>query len=193
SSLVLSQSRQYPVHEGSGALGRIRLGQPHRFVDHHRGGCIRHVAKLLQTQTEDGAVDHRHALDTPMGARLGYLPVEFVEVLEDTLDETPRLRWQLVERAHITGAIGLVERLESQVARLSPGFAHTRVKYSPLRVSTFTRSPCSTNRGAFTTSPVSSVTGLVAPVRVSPLTPGSASVTSSSTAAGKSTPIGVPL
>src|SRR5437868_2727972 len=39
----------------------------------------------------------------------------------------------------------------------------TRVRYSPVRVSTLTRSPVSTNSGTWTTAPVSSVAGFLAP------------------------------
>src|SRR5829696_6177032 len=73
------------------------------------------------------------------------------------------------------------------------GVAHcTRVRYAPERVSTLIRSPVSTNSGTWTTAPVSTVAGLVAPETRSPLMPGSVSVTSSSTAAGSSTPMAVP-
>src|SRR5215208_6719668 len=73
------------------------------------------------------------------------------------------------------------------------GVAHcTRVRYAPERVSTLIRSPVSTNSGTWTTAPVSTVAGLVAPETRSPLTPGSVSATSSSTAAGSSTPMAVP-
>ena len=57
-----------------------------------------------------------------------------------------------------------------------------------MRVSTLIFSPGSTNSGTCTTSPVSSVAGLRAPDTRSPCTPGSVSVTVSSTAAGSSTP-----
>lgn len=46
--------------------------------------------------------------------------------------------------------------------------AHTRVRYSPDRVSTCTTSPCSTKRGTSILRPVSRMTVLVAPVAVSP-------------------------
>lgn len=45
-------------------------------------------------------------------------------------------------------------------------------------------SPLSTNKGTFIVAPVSTVAGLVAPVAVSPLKPGSVSITSSSTKLG---------
>jgi hypothetical protein len=57
--------------------------------------------------------------------------------------------------------------------------------YSPLRVSTRTDWPGSTKSGTWITAPVSSVAGLVPPPEaVSPLTPGSVSVTWRLTALG---------
>ena len=56
-----------------------------------------------------------------------------------------------------------------------------REMYSPLRVSTLSRSPSSTNNGTLTTAPVSRVAGLLPPWAVSPLTPGSVSVTVNTT------------
>src|SRR5690606_17263978 len=70
---------------------------------------------------------------------------------------------------------------------------HTRDRYSLVRVSMRTLSPCSTKSGTCTTSPVSRVAGLVAPVAVSPLKPGSVWVTSSSTKVGSSTPMALSL
>lgn len=70
---------------------------------------------------------------------------------------------------------------------------YTRDRYSPVLVSILILSPCSTNRGTFTFAPVSTVAGLVAPVAVSPLNPGSVSVISSSTKRGGSTANTLPL
>ncbi len=54
--------------------------------------------------------------------------------------------------------------------------------YEPERVSTLIRSPMLTNSGTLTVAPVSSVAGLLPPPdAVSPFTPGSVCVTSSST------------
>ena len=64
--------------------------------------------------------------------------------------------------------------------------AHARDMYAPERVSTFTRSPMLTNSGTWMVAPVSSVAGLLPPPEaVSPRTPGSVWVTSSSTEAGE--------
>ena len=49
----------------------------------------------------------------------------------------------------------------------------TRETYSLVRVSTFIRSPCSTNKGTLTFAPHANVAGLTAPVAVFPFTPGS--------------------
>src|SRR5919202_1309188 len=70
--------------------------------------------------------------------------------------------------------------------------AHTRSMYEPSRVSTRILSPVLTNNGTWMTLPVSSVAGLVPPVAVSPLKPGSVLVTSSTTLSGRSTPTGSP-
>jgi hypothetical protein len=60
-------------------------------------------------------------------------------------------------------------------------------------VSTLTRSPMLTNSGTWTVAPVSSVAGLLPPPEaVSPRTPGSVCVTSSSTDAATCTSEGVP-
>ena len=55
------------------------------------------------------------------------------------------------------------------------------------------RSPTLTNSGTWTTAPVSSVAGFVTLETVSPLTPGSVSLTVSSTDAGIWIPEGLPL
>src|SRR6185437_10336592 len=60
------------------------------------------------------------------------------------------------------------------------------------RGSTLILSPTFTNSGTCTTAPVSSVAGLVTLETVSPLIPGSVSVTSRITDAGSSTPVGLP-
>src|SRR5690606_8962158 len=97
--------------------------------------------------------------------------------------------------------LGLVEQLEGPLARRPPALRtggvevahghgpHARVRYSPVRVSTLMRSPGLTNSGTWTTRPVSRVAGLRAPDTRSPWTPGSVSVTASSTAAGRSVPM----
>ena len=50
---------------------------------------------------------------------------------------------------------------------------YTLDKYSPVLVSIFNLSPRFTNKGTYTTAPVSTVQGLVAPVAVLPFSPGS--------------------
>src|SRR3954465_13437798 len=67
-----------------------------------------------------------------------------------------------------------------------------REMYLLSRGSTLTLSPTLTNIGTWTTAPVSSVAGFVTFETVSPLTPGSVSVTVSSTDAGSCTPDGFP-
>ena len=55
---------------------------------------------------------------------------------------------------------------------------YTLERYSPVLVSILITSFISTKRGTLTTAPVSTVAGLVAPVAVSPLNPGSVSAVS---------------
>src|SRR6266550_9280385 len=74
----------------------------------------------------------------------------------------------------------------------SPPQPFTRSMYSPDRVSTLTRSPSSTNSGTWTTAPVSIFACFNAPVRVSPLAPGSVWTIARTTEAGSSTAIGTP-
>ena len=64
---------------------------------------------------------------------------------------------------------------------------YTLDKYSPVLVSIFNLSPRFTNKGTYTTAPVSTVQGFVAPVAVLPFSPGSHSVPSHSANSGGST------
>ncbi len=64
--------------------------------------------------------------------------------------------------------LGFVAEPECPLTRLAPRrhrypTSQARVRYSPVRVSTFSVSPVSTNSGTCTTRPVSSVAGLRAP------------------------------
>ena len=70
---------------------------------------------------------------------------------------------------------------------------YTRERYSPVLVSILITSSVSTKSGTYTVAPVSTVAGFVAPVAVSPLKPGSVSVTVSSTKSGGSTANTLPL
>src|SRR3954466_12261353 len=80
---------------------------------------------------------------------------------------------------------GVLVEGEGGAAALVRPAAHARDMYSPVAVWTFTRSPMFTNSGTCTVAPVSSVAGLLPPPdAVSPRTPGSVWVTSSSTEAG---------
>src|SRR5205823_14692415 len=77
---------------------------------------------------------------------------------------------------------GVLVEGEGGGAALVRAPAHARDMYSPEAVWTFTRSPMLTNSGTCTVAPVSSVAGLLPPPEaVSPRTPGSVCVTSSST------------
>jgi hypothetical protein len=68
-----------------------------------------------------------------------------------------------------------------------------RLMWRRSRGSTLMRSPWLTKSGTWTTAPVSSFAGLVTFETVSPFTPGSVSMTVSSTEAGICTPDGWPL
>ena len=70
---------------------------------------------------------------------------------------------------------------------------YTLDRYSPVLVSILITSPWLTNRGTYTTAPVSTVAGLVAPCAVFPANPGSVSVISSSTNNGGSIANTLPL
>src|SRR5699024_12564948 len=71
-------------------------------------------------------------------------------------------------------------------------FHQARPRYSPVRVSTRTTSPSSTNRGMLTVAPDSSSAGFVPPETVSPRTPGSVRVIFSSMMLGTDTLSGLP-
>ena len=114
------------------------------------------------------------------------LRVELLGVVGGRVRERARERRgvaleEVVERP--AGQVVLVEREDGRAALVGAGrLAHARDMYEPERVSTLTRSPMFTNSGTFTIAPVSSVAGLLPPPdAVSPRTPGSVCVTSSST------------
>src|SRR5262249_58589040 len=101
------------------------------------------------------------------------------------------------ERVHVEerGGRPLVARVAivcSLLARHDQASA-TRVRYLPSRVSIFRTSPSLMNSGTLTTYPVSSSAGFVAPLTVSPRTPGSHLTTLRSTELGSDSPMGLPL
>src|SRR5450830_1736213 len=91
------------------------------------------------------------------------------------------------------GRVGDAYSASSHGCLLAPGRAQARPRYSRVRVSTLMRSPSSMKRGTCTTTPVSRVSGFVAPWAVSPRTPGSDVVMRSSTKLGACTSNGSAL
>src|SRR5262249_5200520 len=79
-------------------------------------------------------------------------------------------------------------------ARRRAGECHARPANSRVSLCTFTLSPSLMKSGTRICRPVSSVASFVTPpLAVSPRTPGSVSLTESSTCGGNCTPIGLPL
>jgi hypothetical protein len=74
-----------------------------------------------------------------------------------------------------TGNVGSTNPNSSRLRKVfwGPTYVRTRSRYSPVRVSTLIISPISINAGQMTSAPVSSFTGLVSLVAVSPRTAGS--------------------
>ena len=66
------------------------LGQFHGFVDGHLGRDIVGVQQLINAQTQDIAVDDRHAFDLPVGGIVGNLGVDRREICRDTVGKTLR-------------------------------------------------------------------------------------------------------
>ena len=81
---------------------------------------------------------------------------------------------------------GWIRAIRTAQARVAAGLDVR----APVLVLTLMRSPSLMNRGTFTTSPVTIVAGLVAPVAVSPFTPGSHCAMVITTDEGSSMPIG---
>src|SRR6266567_4412918 len=88
--------------------------------------------------------------------------------------------------------IGTVDLIADVRARTAAALRYARLMYRFSRGSTLSLSPTFTNSGTCTTAPVSRVAGFVTFETVSPLTPGSVSVTSSTTDPGNSSPDGEP-
>src|SRR5205807_3401541 len=156
-------------------------------------------------EPQDRPIHRRHPLDSPLVRELAEQMVELLEVGGDPQHQLARELGDLPLVARPVGqGVGRIltadVRLEQDVERgptrismgMRPGSHFSRVRYSPVRVSTLTRSPSSTNRGTWTVMPVSSVAGFMAPETRSPFTPGSVFVTASTAAAGRSSEIGFP-
>src|ERR1044072_9534654 len=138
---------------------------------------------LQQRGPQDGLLQRRDAVESPALGVLRDLLVELGRVVGGRVRERARERRgvpveDVVERP--AGQVVLVEGEDGGAALL--GTFHARDMYEPERVSTLILSPMFTNSGRATVAPVSSVAGLLPPPEaVSPFTPGSVCVTSSST------------
>src|SRR5918996_4971718 len=147
---------------------------------------------LVQRDAHDAPLERSDPLQLPAlgvaGDRLVQLGAACLGPLRQLAGERLCAGQQLVERP--SGYLVLVEG-EHRVAALLGAAHQARETYSPERVSTRTWSPSLTNRGTSTTTPDSSVAGLVPPPdAVSPLTPGWVSDTAISTALPTCTPAG---
>src|SRR5699024_3054195 len=85
------------------------------------------------------------------------------------------------------------KRPHAETHRVFHQYYSARDDYFPSSVLIVSKSPLFTKKGTCTTKPVSIVAGFEPPLAVSPLIPGSVSVTSKSTVFGKSIPKISPL
>src|SRR5205085_5160801 len=194
-------------HEASRLVRGELLRGRHGLVDR---GSHRHVLSMEELEGGDAqnrAVDRGEAINGPVLGRLSDRRVELGERSARSGDDLDRVRVgfgslllrRVAEELHgvAAGEIRRIEREQCGATRRAPARAavrahFTRSMYSPLRVSTFRRSPSPTKSGTWTTRPVSSVAGLSAPLTRSPFTPGSVAATVRATEAGSSTETGVP-
>ncbi len=106
------------------------------------------MTELVEGEAEDGPVDDGHPVDRPVLGRLFDRPIELVEGGEDALGQAAGPRREVrvgIERPPIP-LVRLVQGGDRLVAWLD----HALVRYSPVRVSTRIRSPCSTKSGVWT-------------------------------------------
>src|SRR5581483_492136 len=150
-----------------GLLRRVAPRQLDGLGDDRGRGNVGPLEELVDADPQEVAIDDRHAFEGP--------------VLGEAPDDAVDLVLMLADAGHEVGG-GV--RGGVRLSRMG----QTRVRYSPVRVSTLIRSPGLTNSGTCTVMPVSNVAGLRAPATRSPWIPGSVSVIDSSTAAGRSTP-----
>src|SRR5918999_2980766 len=196
---VLTNPAQHAVDEAAGVVGGVALRQVDRLADGDAERDLGPPAQLVDGDAQQVAVDDRHPVDRPPVGELADDGVDLVAVLLHAPGELDgvggggdgQLDQQVVDAR--APDVELVAQGEGPLPGISPRAHHqTRVRYSPVRVSTLMRSPVSTNSGTWTTAPVSSVAGFLAPDTRSPCTPGSVWATVSSTAAGSSTPTTCP-
>ena len=180
----------------------VLRGEAGRQLDglgqHHACGHVGAGDQLRRAHPQGGPVKRGHPGERPAVGEALQEVVDpgavLVHGLHERSGEVIRGDRQIGEHLGACEPLGfsLVEKAEGTLTSRSPnggeGLAQASVTYSPERVSTLMRSPGFTNRGTWSTRPVSSVAGLRAPDTRSPCTPGSVSATFSSTAAGRSDP-----
>src|SRR5437764_6414110 len=199
---LLRHAGKQCVHEPSRVFRGVLTRQLDSLIDDDGRGKLTLPAELVAPDPQQRSVDGRHPLERPP---FGEAPQERVDLFAVLVDAAHQPFGVLVGRDWEFGEqrlgvqvayLALVGEAERSLPRFPPSahrhWSHARARYSPLRVSTLIFSPTSTNSGTWTTRPVSSVAALRAPDTRSPCTPGSVSVTWSSTAAGRSTPTTCP-
>src|SRR5579871_5580763 len=143
---------EHAVDEPARLLGRVGLGQFDGLADHRAGRDIRALQQLPGGLAQERPADRRHAVDSPGD---GVRPDQRVDLRHAPPDarhlcgrERVGSDRELVEQLGGGDALhlGLVQQAEGALAGL-PAWSHTRVRYSPVRVSTLTRSPVLTKSG----------------------------------------------
>ena len=202
---VLRDPSEHAVHEPSRILGGELLGRAHRLVDRDGDRDAALMQQLVGRRREGSC--GRATPSAPPASPSACAPS--VRSSSSRCAHTPstrsRVNGWLVRPAASHSArtarpsaprdVRLVQDLDRRPARLPAARAWDLLDpldVGPERVSTFTRSPSSTNRGTWTTAPVSSVAGFSAFVRVSPFTAGCVFVIESTTEAASSSEIGTP-
>ena len=166
---------QHAVHEPARLLGRVLGGQLHRLGDHRARRHVRPSDELVRSHPEQRPVDGRHPVDGPADGVGGDQVVDTgLFLLAPRRSDQPRTdraapadprgqppappAWTRPRRAGrepARGPHGGWSAAPDERAQLP-----TRVRYSPVRVSTLTLSPVFTKRGTCTENPVSRVAGL---------------------------------
>ena len=169
--------RQDTVHEPPAVVGREPLGQLDGLVDDDRERDVGACHQLVGGQPHHAQIDHGHPPEWPVAGLVGDRRVDLGEVRGDPDHQVGGHRIGVdhlqIDRGRRVDALGLglVQQVERPLAgvRTCVWSVHqTRVMYSPVRVSTLTLSPVSTNSGTCRTLPVSSVACLRAPDTRSP-------------------------
>src|SRR5215212_3113777 len=194
---------QNTPYEGRGIVAGEAPGELDGLIHCDFGWDVVHVEHLVEREAQDRTVHRTHAVHRPPYRDFGEHHVELFLLLLHTAGDPDRILLEIppvlppalhgrAERAIVYVALVQVQErlLAGRPATQGPlqsTALQTLVRYSLERVSTLTWSPTLTKSGTCTMTPVSRVAGLVPPVAVSPLRPGSVSETPRSTCAGGST------